>query len=393
VAAPHDEPQSWTDAHVRAVRHDQNQDKGVFVKALVVESLGAPFTVADVDIAEPIGREVMVQVKASGLCHSDLSVAEHGHGFPPPFVLGHELAGVVIGLGPEVTEFAIGDAVVGCLVQYCGRCDRCLSGRINQCRHPEATLRGADEPPRLTRDGKPLFQGMGLGGFAEQALVHESQLVRLPDGMPFAQAALLGCGVATGAGAVINTAQVQAGDSVVVIGCGGVGLNAINGSVTAGATTIIAVDIADEKLGTARLFGATHIVNSKTGDAVNAVMEITDGDGADAVFDFVGRPEATRQGWDMVTKGGGLFLIGSINPETSLTITNIDAVVSQKRIQGVYMGSTVPKRDLPMYAELYLAGRFNLDDLVSKEISLAEVNDGYAALHDAKMTRLVITSF
>ncbi|WP_327241869.1 zinc-binding dehydrogenase [Streptomyces sp. NBC_01320] len=362
------------------------------MKALVVESFGAPFTLADVDLADPIGREVLVEVKASGLCHSDLAAAQYDLGLPVPSVLGHEVAGVVVGLGPEVTEFAIGDHVVGCLVQYCGRCDRCLSGRINQCRHPEATLRSADQPPRLSLNSKPLFQGMGLGGFAERSLIHESQLVRLPDGMPFPQAALMGCGVATGAGAVINTARVQAGDAVVVIGCGGVGLNAISGAITAGATTIIAVDIADEKLETARRVGATHVVNSKATDPVAAVQEIT-GDGADAVFDFVGLPEATKQGWEMANKGGGLYLIGSINPETSLAFTNIEAVVMQKRVQGVYMGSTVPKRDLPMYAELYLAGRFNLDDLVSKEISLDQVNEGYQALHDPSVTRVVITSF
>ncbi|MEV0692540.1 Zn-dependent alcohol dehydrogenase [Streptomyces sp. NPDC050388] len=362
------------------------------MKALVVEAFGAPFTLADVDLADPIGREVLVEVKASGLCHSDLAAAQHDLGLPVPSVLGHEVAGVVVGLGPDVTEFAVGDHVVGCLVQYCARCDRCLSGRINQCRHPEATLRGADQPPRLSLNGKPLFQGMGLGGFAEQCLVHESQLVRLPDLMPFPQAALMGCGVATGAGAVVNTARVQAGETVVVMGCGGVGLNAISGAVTAGATTIVAVDVADEKLETARRFGATHTVNSRTTDPVEAVREIT-GDGADAVFDFVGMPQVTKQGWEMATKGGGLYLIGSIDPETSLTFTSIDAVVSQKRVQGVYMGSTVPKRDLPMYAELYLAGRFNLDDLVSKEISLDQVNEGYQALRDPNMTRVVITSF
>lgn len=362
------------------------------MKAALVTTTGAGFVTADVQLSAPIGREVLVEVKASGLCHTDLTIANNGLGFPVPIALGHEVAGVVSQVGPDVTEFAIGDHVVGCLVQSCGKCRKCLTGRIYQCEHPEATVRSEDHEPRISHDGVAVTQAFGLGGFAQQALIHENQLVRVPDAIPFPQAALLGCGVVTGAGAVINTANVQAGDTVVVIGAGGVGLNAISGAVIAGATTIIAVDLADDKLDKAKRFGATHVVNSATVDPVAAVKEIVPA-GADAVFDFVGLEAVSAQGLEMTALGGGLYLIGIINPEAHINTLTVGLISSQRRVQGVYMGSTTPKRDIPMFAELYLQGRFNLDDLLSKEISLDEVNQGYEALMGSSVTRVVITQF
>lgn len=362
------------------------------MKASVVSSFGGRFETRNVTIADPVGREVLVDVRASGLCHTDLTASRYDIGFPVPAVFGHEVSGVVAVVGPDVTDFAPGDHVVGCLVQYCGRCARCLTGRPGLCEHPEATLRAPGEPPRLSLDGAALAQAFGLGGFAERALIHEAQLVKVPDAVPFAQAALLGCGVVTGAGAVLNTAQVRYGDSVVVIGAGGVGLNAINGAVTAGASTIIAVDIAGPKLAKARTFGATHVVNSAELDPVPEVRAIT-GSGADAVFDFVGIPDVTAKALEMTAPGGGLYLIGVIDPTAMLPLSTISAIASGKRIQGVYMGSTVPRRDIPAYASLYLRGRFNLDGLVSREISLDEVSQGYAALQDPEVARVVITKF
>lgn len=362
------------------------------MKAMVVNEFGGGFHLAEVQIADPIGREVLADVKASGLCHSDLSAMRFDLGIPAPSVLGHEMAGVVTAVGPEVSEFAVGDHVVGCLVQYCGKCEKCLVGEVGLCRNPEATLRGPDEEPRLSRDGESLTQGMGIGGFAEQALVHENQLVKLPNDMPWPQAALLGCGVATGAGAALNAADVQAGDSVAVIGAGGVGLNAVSGSVIAGATEIIVIDISDDKLETAKRFGATHVINSTTEDVVARVQEITGG-GVDFAFDVVGLPATAQQGYDILAKGGALFLIGLGTPESELPVTLVDAITTLKSVHGVYMGSTNPKRDLAMYADLYMQDRFNLDDLVSKEISLDQVNEGYEALKDSNLTRIVITSF
>ena len=361
------------------------------MKATLVREIGAGFVSADIDIAEPVGREVLVEVKASGLCHTDLTMSRFDMGNPLPGVFGHELAGVVARVGPAVTELAVGDHVVGCLVQYCGACEKCLSGKVYQCLHPEKTLRAEGEAPRLSENGAPVGQAFGLGGFAQQALVHENQLVKVPDEVPFAQAALLGCGVVTGAGSVLNTANVQAGDSVVVIGAGGVGLNAVNGAVIAGATTIIAVDIADDKLAKAKEFGATHVVNSKEVDPVAAVQEIT-GNGADAVFDFVGTKTVAEQGLEMAAPGGGLYLIGVIDPTSHIDVHQVGLIGSQKRIQGVYMGSTTAKHDIPMYAKLYLEGRFELDSLLSKEIALDEVEEGYESLKDPNITRVVITS-
>jgi S-(hydroxymethyl)glutathione dehydrogenase/alcohol dehydrogenase len=362
------------------------------MKATLVREIGAGFVVEDVNLADPVGREVLVDVKASGLCHTDLTYSRNDMGNPLPMLLGHEVAGVVAAVGPQVTDLQIGDHVVGCLVQSCGKCEACLTGRTFQCEHPEATLRHGDEPARITdAHGEKVDQVFGLGGFAQQALIHENQLVKVSDAIPFAQAALLGCGVVTGAGAVINTANTQAGDSVVIIGAGGVGLNAINGAVIAGATTIIAVDVADDKLEKARRFGATHTINSTKTDAVAEVMAIT-GRGADSAFDFVGIPAVTASGLEMIRPGGGLYLIGIIDPAATLPLLTIGLIGTQKRIQGVYMGSTTPKHDIPLYADLYLQGRFNLDDLMSREIALDEIEEGYGLLKDPDVTRVVVTS-
>jgi len=228
------------------------------MKALVVNGIGRGFDFEDVDIAAPIGREVLVDLQASGLCHTDLLFATSPI-FPTPAVFGHEIAGIVAELGPDVTQFRLGDHVVGSLAQSCGSCASCQSGRSFQCQYPEATLRRPTDAPRLSRDGQGLHQGLGLGGFAQQALVHENQLAAVPQEMPFAQAALLGCGVVTGAGAVLNTASVIAGDTVVVIGAGGVGLNAISGARLSGASRIVAVDVQPKRLETAKRFGATEL--------------------------------------------------------------------------------------------------------------------------------------
>ncbi|MDJ1371967.1 zinc-binding dehydrogenase [Gulosibacter molinativorax] len=361
------------------------------MKAAVVREFGQGFHVEDVTLADPIGSEVLLDIKASGLCHSDELAAETNLGYDVPAVFGHEIAGVVTAVGPDVVGFEIGDHVVGCLVQYCGACVKCLSGKVGLCENPNATLRTDTETPRiLDAEGKALNQGMGLGGFAERALVHENQLARVPKEIPFPQAALLGCGVVTGAGAVMNTANVQAGDTVAIMGVGGVGVNAISGAVIAGASKIIAIDIADDKLENAKKFGTTHVVNSTKVDPVAEVQRITNG-GADHVFDFVGGAGVTRQGFDMAAKGGGLYLIGLLNPENSIEVSSVEALMTQKRVQGVYMGSTTPKRDIPMIAELYLQGRYELDALVSKKITLDEVNEGYASLKDPKINRVVIT--
>ena len=271
-------------------------------------------------------------------------------------------------------------------------CARCLSGRPFQCQHPEATLRRPDDAPRLSRDGIGVFQGFGLGGFAEQALIHENQLAVVPKEMPFAQAALLGCGVVTGAGAVLNTANVRAGDSVVIFGAGGVGLNAVSGARLAGASRIVAIDIQQQRLDAARRFGATDVIDSTKSKPVEVVRDLLPG-GADHVFDFVGLKLVAEEGLAMLGVGGGLYLVGVSKPDVDISLNIFGAIGGQKRVVGVNFGSTNAKRDIPMYAQLYLQGRMNLDDLVSKQISLHEVNDGYAALKDGSLNRVVVTSF
>jgi S-(hydroxymethyl)glutathione dehydrogenase/alcohol dehydrogenase len=361
------------------------------MKALVVNALSRGFDFEEVQIAAPIGSEVLVNVQASGLCHTDLLFATHNI-VPMPAVLGHEVAGIVAALGPYVAQFHVGDHVVGSLAQVCGACDRCVSGRSFQCKHPESTVHRPTDAPRLSRNGIGLYQGFGLGGFAEQALIHENQLALVPKELPFAQAALLGCGVVTGAGSVLNSANVSAGDTVVIFGAGGVGLNAVSGARIAGASRIVVIDIQEKRLEEARRFGATDVVDSTKTKPVEAVRDLVP-EGPDHVFDFVGQKSVAEQGLAMLGVGGGLYLVGVDKPEVNLDLNIFDSIGGQKRVQGVNFGSTNAKRDIPMYAELYLQGRMNLDDLVSKKISLRDVNDGYAALKDGLLNRVVVTSF
>ncbi|HEY1859661.1 MAG TPA: zinc-binding dehydrogenase [Gemmataceae bacterium] len=360
------------------------------MKALVLNAIGRGFDFEDVDIGTPTEREVLVHVQASGLCHTDLLFATHDI-VPTPAVLGHEVAGIVAEVGSGVAQIRVGDNVVGSLAQSCGACARCLSGRSFQCKYPESTLRRPTDAPRLSRNGAGLFQGFGLGGFAERALIHENQLAVVPKEIPFAQAALLGCGVVTGAGSVLNTANVSAGDTVVIFGAGGVGLNAVSGALIAGASRVVVIDIQAKRLEEARRFGATEVIDSTKTEPIAVVRDLLP-EGADHVFDFVGLKSVAEQGLAMLGVGGGLYLVGVSRPEVDISLNIFGAIGGQKRVQGVNFGSTNAKRDIPMYAQLYLQGRMNLDDLVSKRIALRDVNDGYAALKDGSLNRVVVTS-
>lgn len=363
------------------------------MKAAVLNALNGKFAIEDVQIDVPKGREVLVEVKASGLCHSDLHMAENDFGSPLPAVFGHELAGIVKEIGPDVREFAVGDHVVGSLVQYCGHCKACLDGRTFQCTHPEETLRGPEEPPRLSRDGQPVTSTFGTAAFAELALVHENQLVRVPKELPFPQASILGCGCITGAGAAINTAAVKPGDTVAIIGIGGVGLNVISGARLAGAERIIAIDMQPAKEDLARRFGATDFVNAGDNDPVEKVRALTSG-GVDHAFEVIGLRSTTEQAVKMLRKGGGAYLIGIHKPNSPINVDALmDLIANQATIMGVFMGSTNIKHDIPMYADLYLQGRFNLDDLISREININEINDAYQELKKGVIARSVITCF
>jgi S-(hydroxymethyl)glutathione dehydrogenase/alcohol dehydrogenase len=364
------------------------------MKAAILNSLDGTFQIEEIEIDAPRGREVLVEVKASGLCHSDLHFAEQDFGVPLPAVLGHELAGIVLAIGPEVREFAAGDHVVGSLIQFCGHCRACIGGRTYQCTHPEETLRDdPDHAHRLTRDGDGVTQVFGTGAFAERALVHENQLALVPKELPFAQASLLGCGTITGAGAAINTAAVRPGDTVAVIGIGGVGLNVISGAKLAGASRIVAIDMQPKKEELARRFGATDFIDASAGDSVEAVRMLIEG-GVDHAFEVVGIKATSEQAIKMACKGGGAYLIGVHSPAKTIDVNvTIDLLTNQVDLRGVYMGSSNIKHDIPMYAQLYLQGKLNLDDLISREINISEINDAYKQLKEGAIARSVITSF
>lgn len=362
------------------------------MKAAVLNAVGQDFRIQDVELAEPIGREVVIEVKACGLCHSDSHIQENDFGFPMPTVLGHEISGVVTAVGPEAADLAVGDHVVGCLISNCGHCTRCTTGRPWQCERREEVQRTADQPPRISRDGEAVTQFSELSGFAEYVLTHENNAVKVNEEIPFEKACLLGCGVVTGAGAVINTAGCRVGDTVAVIGCGGVGLNAVQGARIAGARRIIAIDLQPEKLEIAKQFGATDVINpAETEDVVARVREITGTDGVDHAFEVIGLKPTAEQAVSILGTGGGAYLIGMIKPGTRLDVDPFtDILLMQRKIQGVYMGSTNSHRDIPLYADLYQQGRLNLDDLVSKTIALEEINEGYEDLKSGKIARSVI---
>lgn len=362
------------------------------MKAAVLEAVGAKFVIRDVQIADPIDREVLIDVKACGLCQSDLHIADYGYGFPLPAVLGHEVAGVVRAVGPGVTRFAVGAHVVGHLISHCGSCHKCLTGKTYQCTSPASTRRSAGEQPRIALEGQGLMQFSDISGFAEQVLAHESNLVEVDAAIPFDRACLLGCSVITGAGAVINTARVQPGDTVAVIGCGGVGLNAIQGAVLAGARRIIAIDLQPGKLELARKFGATDVINPADGaDVAAQVRAITGAAGVDHAFEVIGLKSTAQEAIQILDKGGAAYLIGMQKPGTVLEVDPLgDLLFAQKSVHGVFMGSTNAKIDIPYYADLYLQGRLNLDDLVSRTITLEEINEGYDELRLGGVARSVI---
>jgi S-(hydroxymethyl)glutathione dehydrogenase/alcohol dehydrogenase len=363
------------------------------MKAAVLDAIGADFDIKDIEVDDPVGHEVLVEVRASGLCHSDLHLAHGDYGIPVPSVLGHELAGVVAEVGPAVRDFRRGDHVVGSLMQYCGSCPRCVSGRTWLCPRPEATLREPGSAPRLRNAEGALTQVFGVAAFAELALVHENQLAPVPADVPFAQAALLGCGVVTGAGAVINTARVRVGETVAVIGVGGVGLNAIWAARHCGASRIIAIDTQPGKGGVAERFGATDFIDASRANVVDDVLVIAP-QGVDHAFDVVGSIGTLRQAVLMTRKGGGMYIVGLPNPGTELRVdVHSQLIRRQISVTGVYMGSTNIRQDIPMYAELYRQGRLNLDDLVSQEISIEQINDAYRDLAGGHIARSVITRF
>jgi S-(hydroxymethyl)glutathione dehydrogenase/alcohol dehydrogenase len=357
------------------------------MKAAVLREIKKPLSIEDVEVGRPGPREVLIRTHAAGLCHSDLHFQTGAYLYPMPAVLGHESAGVVEAVGDQVRYVKPGDHVITCLSVFCGECEYCLRGRPSLCTK-NGLQRGPGDPPRLGQRGQAVHQFLDLSSFAEQMLVHEHAVVKIREDMPLDRAALIGCGVTTGLGAVFRTAAVEVGDTVAVIGCGGVGLSAVQGGAIAGASRVIAVDTNPSKLELARKFGATDAVNPADGDPVAQVRELTRG-GVDHAFEAIGLKATTEQSFQMLKNGGTATVIGMIPIGTKVELHGVDFLF-EKKIQGCNMGSNRFRTDMPKYVDFYLSGKLNLDDLLSRRLSLAEVNEGFAALQRGEVARSVI---
>ena len=357
------------------------------MKAAVLRETNRPLEIEEVQVSKPGPREVLVRTVAAGVCHSDLHFMDGSYPYRLPTILGHESAGIVEEVGSDVTYVKKGDHVITCLSAFCGHCDKCLTGRLSLCQSPEVS-RKADEESRLISNSQPIHQFLNLSSFAEMMLIHEHALVKVRDDMPFDRAALIGCSTTTGVGAVFHTAGVEPGSTVAVIGCGGVGLAAINGAAIAGAGVIIAIDRVESKLELAKVMGATHVINASQCDAVGEVLELTRG-GCDYTFEAIGLKATAEQAFKMLGAGGTATIIGMIPVGTMVELHGVD-FLAEKKIQGSNMGSNRFRIDMPHFVEFYLNGKLHLDQMISKHIKLAQVNDALNALKSGQEARHII---
>ncbi|WP_182434992.1 S-(hydroxymethyl)mycothiol dehydrogenase [Nocardia seriolae] len=355
------------------------------VRGVIARSKNAPVEVTDIVIPDPGPGEAVVQVQACGVCHTDLHYREGGINDEFPFLLGHEAAGIVESVGEGVTDVEPGDFVILNWRAVCGSCRACRKGKPWYC----FSTFNAAQPMTLT-DGTPLTPALGVGAFAEKTLVHAGQCTKVDPSVSPAAAGLLGCGVMAGLGAAINTGGVSRGDSVAVIGCGGVGNAAIAGAKLAGATTIIAVDIDERKLEWATGFGATHTVNAAKEDAVERVQELTDSFGADVVIDAVGRPETWKQAFYARDLAGTVVLVGVPTPDMKLEMPLLDFFSRGGSLKSSWYGDCLPSRDFPYLIELYKQGRLALDSFVSETIALGEVEAAFTKMHHGDVLRSVV---
>jgi S-(hydroxymethyl)glutathione dehydrogenase/alcohol dehydrogenase len=364
------------------------------MKAAVLREVGKPLEIETVAIGKPGPREVLIRTKAAGVCHSDLHFIEGSYSHPLPAVLGHESAGIVEAVGSEVRTVKVGDHVITCLNPYCGHCEVCLTGHMNLCISPE-TKRPKDAEPRLFKEdlggganGK-IAQFLNLSSFAEMMLVHEHACVAIRKDMPFDRAALIGCSVMTGVGAVMHTSNVRPGETVAVIGCGGVGLATINGAAIAGAGRIIAIDRFASKLELARQFGATDVIDaSSVDDIAKAVVELTGG-GVHHSFEAIGLKATAEASFKMLRRGGTANVIGMIPVGTKIELHGVD-FLGERRIQGSYMGSNRFPVDMPRLVDFYMNGKLKLDELISRRIKLEDVNSAFDELKRGELARSVI---
>ena len=372
------------------------------IRAAVLRNLGAshpyaesrPLAIEELELDQPGSGEVLVRIAAAGLCHSDLSVINGSRPRPTPMAIGHEAAGVVVAAGPGVDDLAPGDHVVMVFMPSCGHCMPCSEGRPALCEpgavaNGKGTLLSGEIRLHDETAGAPVHHHLGCSAFADHAVVSRRSLVKIDKDIPLEKAALFGCAVLTGVGAVVNTAGVQVGQSVVVIGLGGVGLAAVLGALASGAAQVIAVDLSEDKLQLARELGATAMVNAADADAAEQVRKLTNG-GADFAFEFAGVAKALENAYAMTRRGGTTVTAGLPPPEATLGVNIVSLVGEERTVKGSYIGTCVPVRDIPRYMNLYKQGRLPVDRLLSGIISLDEINAGFDRLHNGSVARLVV---
>ncbi len=357
------------------------------MKAAVCYEFGKPLVIEDITLDAPEKAEVRVKLAACAICHSDIHYAEGAWGGQLPAIYGHEASGVVTDLGDGVNDLKIGDHVIVSLIRSCGSCYYCTQGQVTMCEGKFAI----DQKGRARNaKGETVLQALKTGGFAEEIVVHESQVVAIPKDIPLDSASLLACGVVTGLGAVTHTAKVPSGSSVVVIGTGGVGLNSIQGAALTGAHPVIAVDILESKLEASKTFGATHTVNPKEQNAIQSIRDLTNGRGADYVFVTVGSTKAMQDGLSFLRRGGTIVIVGMPAVGDKLSFEVLDFADAAQTMLGSKMGSIRPKVDLPQLVALYAAGKLKLDELITKRYPLEEINEAIAAVNRGEALRNVI---
>ena len=359
------------------------------IQAAVCRKFGEPLSIETLRLDPPQGSEVRVKVRASSICHSDIIYMDGGWGGDLPAVFGHEVAGAVTDVGPAVrsADIRVGDRVLVSLLRSCGRCECCEAGTPTQC----VTGFPIDAAPRLTDgNGLPVRAGLRVGGFAESVVVDASQVVKVPARVADEAACLISCGVMTGFGAAVNTAKVQVGDSVAVVGCGGVGLNCVQGAALAGAMPLVAIDVTDDKLAQARSFGATETVNATGGDAAERALALTGGRGFDVVMTAVGSARAMEQALPLLARNGALVAVGMPPDDERVGLNATGLAHFGRRILGCKMGDARLRIDVPRLFRLYLGGRLRLDELISSRRPLAEINASIALSRRSQNLRHVI---
>lgn len=365
------------------------------MRAAIMHAANEPVKVEEIRLEPPRAGEVKVKVAAAGVCHSDLSVWNGTIPQPTPIVLGHEGSGIVAEVGPGVSSVKPGDHVILNWVAHCARCTQCMAGRPHLCDvsgRTGATGTMPDGSSRLTKNGSQVFHFSATSCMAEEAILPETGCVRIDPSFPLDRAALVGCAVLTGVGAVINTAQVPAGASVVIYGLGGVGLSVLMGAVLAGAHPIIAVDVVDAKIEAAQRFGATHTINAKHEERPDRkVREYTDGRGADFAFEAIGNPAVIGQAYNTLGKRGTLVIVGITKPTDQITISPFSMVFTERIVKGCFFGSCRPHLDGPKLLTLYRAGKLPLDDLVTRYYRLDEINQAFDDLDKGRNLRGVIS--